>query len=274
MNLKLLKKIITILALGIVAASSAAIAADGKPYSNEWIEGRVQGALAYNTFLDSTDVTVGMENGVAKLVGTVPSEVERELAERIAMNVDGVKTVQNMIKVDPDLAPRGRSESLQRISDATTTAAVRTRLLSNKNMHNMNIQISTKDGIVSLNGAVSSLAQKESAEQIALNTRDVLDVRNDLKIDDANTIAERANNASVNVAREVSDAWISSKIRTTLLLSSDFPGSNVSVNTSKGKVTLNGYARNTAQRAAIEGSVNDFLGVTAVQNNLTIKKTS
>lgn len=272
MKLKIFKRVITTLTLALVIGSSLALAADGKPYTNEWIEGRVQGALAYNIFLDSTDVSVKMDSGVAKLVGTVPSEIERELAENIAMNIDGVKTVQNMIEINPELAPRGRSDNLQRIFDATTTAAVRTRLLSNKNMHNMNIQISTKDGVVSLNGLVSSLSQKESAEQIALNTRSVLDVRNELEISETSTIAEKANNVSTKVVREVSDAWISSKIRATLLLSSDFPGSNVSISTNKGKVTLNGYARNSAQRAAIEGSVNEFVGVSEVQNNLTIKK--
>lgn len=272
MEHKILYKRIVLTALTFVLSISSALAATGKPLTNEWIEGRIQGALAYNTYLDSSDLIVEMNKGIATLTGAVPSNIERELAETIAMNVDGVKIVQNNIRVVPDLAIRSRPDSVQKIFDATTTAAVKSRLMGSKSMHDMNIQISTKNGVVLLTGTVASIPQKDAAEQITLNTRDVRDVQNELKIADAQTLAEKASNASVNVSRDVSDSWISSKIRTSLLFSSDFPGSSVSVTTDKGKVTLEGYARNATQRTEIEGSINDFIGVREVENNLKLKK--
>ncbi|MDZ4784531.1 MAG: BON domain-containing protein [bacterium] len=271
MRLKTIKNNFVKITLPAFFCAAVLSAAPGKPLSNEWIEGRIQGALAYNTYLDSSDLDAEMDSGIATLSGAVPSEIERDLAEVIAMNIDGVTSVQNKIKIDPELGPRSRPDSVQKMIDATTTAAVKTRLLTTKSMHDMKILISTKNGIVSLSGNVTSLPQKEAAEKIALNTRDVLDVNNELKIEDAKSLAEKANNASVNVAREVSDSWISSKIRTSLMFSSDFPGSSVSINTKKGTVTLKGYARNATQSAEIEKSINEFLGVREVKNDLKIK---
>lgn len=265
----LLRKSLALLALPVLFGASIAAAASGKPLSNEWVAGRIHGALAYNVYLDSADLSVEVEKGTATLTGAVPSDVERELAESIAMNVEGVKSVQNRITIDPDLAPRSRPESVQRIVDATTTAAVKSRLLTSKSMHDMDIHIMTKDGIVSLTGTVSTVPQKDIAEQVAFNTREVRDVKNELKISDPQTLSEKARNASVNISRDVSDTWISSKIRSSFLFRSDFPGSSVS--TTKGKVTLEGYARNSDQRAAIEGSVNDFYGVREIENNLKLK---
>jgi len=271
MRLSVLKKGLILMALPLIFGATIATAAPGKPLSDEWIEGRIQGAMAYNTYLDSADLSVGMDKGVATLSGAVPSDVERELAEAIAMNISGVKSVENEIKVDPELAMRTRPDSVQKIMDATTTAAVKNRLLASKSVHEMDVKITTKNGIVSLSGTVATLPQKNMAEQIAYDTRNVQDVKNELKIADAQTLSEKARNASVSVSRDLSDSWISSKIRTSLLFSSAFPRSNVSVNTNKGKVTLEGYAQNAEQRAAIETAVNDFLGVREVQNNLKLK---
>jgi len=264
--------VLTPLAIGATLNASVAFAAPGKPLSDEWIEARAEGAIAYNTYLDSSDISVDVSKGQAILSGTVPSETERDLAQQITASIDGVSTIENRIKVDPEVAPRSRPASSQRIIDATTTAAVKTRLLANKTMRDMEVQISTKEGIVTLTGTVGSLAQKEVAERVTYNTRDVRDVQNDLKVADAVTMREKANNASVNVGNEVSDSWVSSKIRASLLFSSDFPGSNVNVRTEKGVVTLEGHARTTTQRDEIGRMVNDFVGVRTVENNLKLKQ--
>jgi hyperosmotically inducible protein len=267
---QILRKIATatiVLALG----TTMAIAASGKPLSKEWLEGRVQGALAYNTYLDSSDLSVEMKEGTAILTGSVPSSIESELAEAIASNVEGVKKVRNDIIVDSTWVPKDRPVWSQNAIDATITAAVKSRLLTSKSMKDMQIEISTRQGIVTLAGTVGTSLQKDVAEQITFNTRDVRDVKNKITIDEKLTFAEKAQNAAVNIARDIDDAWISSKIRSSLFVGSDFPGSSVSVSTTKGKVTLEGYARNVTQRTAIENSVSDFVGVQEVKNNLTIR---
>lgn len=272
MKQKLSGNLLFIIAASLILGASIAVAAPGRPMSDEWLAGRIQGALSYNTYLDSSDLSVDVKDGNAILTGTVSSDTERELGQQITSSIDGVSSVDNRITVDPDVAMRARPEWVQHAVDATTTAAVKSRLLANKNMHDMNIQITTKDGVVALTGTVSSLPQKESAEKIAFNTRDVRDVRNDLKIADAKSVGEKLNNASESVSREVSDSWISSKIRSSLLFSSDFPGSSVSVSTNKGTVTLEGSARSSNQRSDIESMVNDFVGVRAVNNRLNVRQ--
>lgn len=272
MKQKLYRNGLFIIAASLILGVSVAVAAPGRPMSDEWLAGRIQGALSYNTYLDSSDLSVEVKDGNAILTGTVASDTERELGQQITSGIDGVASVDNRIKVDPEVTMRARPEWVQRAVDATTTAAVKSRLLANKNMHDMDIQIMTKDGVVALTGTVSSLPQKESAEKIAFNTRDVRDVRNDLKIADAKSVGEKMNNASENVSREVSDSWITSKIRSSLLFSSDFPGSSVSVTTNKGNVTLEGFARSSNQRNEIERMVNDFVGVRGIDNRINVRQ--
>lgn len=239
--------------------------------SDEWIAGRAHGAISYNRYLDSSDVSVDVDDGAAVLSGVVSSDIERDLAQQITEDIEGVVSVENRIIVDPDLSLRSRPERIQRAIDATTTAAVRDRLLSNRVMHDMSIRITTKDGIVVLNGTVASLSQKESAGQIAFNTRDVIDVKNDLLIEDAKSRSEKLNNASVNISREISDSWITAKIRNFLLFSSAYSGSVVSVQTDKGDVVLEGVARSAAQRDEITKMVSDVVGVKTVANNLILR---
>lgn len=274
MDSEMLRKKLTLGCAFIIVTSSSALAAPGKPMSDQWVSGRIQGALSYNTYLDSSDLSVDYRGGDAVLTGVVSSETERELAEQIAANVDGVATVDNQIKVDPEIAVRNRPDWIQRGIDATTTAAVKTRLLNNKSMHDMDIRIETKDSIVGLSGTVSSQEQKQRAEVIALNTRDVRDVKNDLLVSAPSTEGETKTSASADLSRRISDSWITSKIRSALYFSSDFPGSSVSVQTVNHKVTLEGHARSSAQRADIGAMVNDFLGVTGVDNLLVVKSSS
>ena len=269
--MELINKSLNIIAATMALGTSIAFAAPGEPYTEEWVEGRVHGALSYNKYLDSTDIEVDNNKGAITLSGKVSSDTERDLAEQVASSMEGVSSVSNKIEVDLDLAPRSRPAWLQKNIDATTTAAVKSRLMANKDMHDMNIHIVTRDGIVALSGTVSSLAQEEKAKEITYNTRDVMDVKSELKIADASTLSEKANNASVNVSRAVSDTWISSKIRSSLIFNSDFPGSSINVSTTNGKVTLEGFARNPAQRNEIEKTINDFYGVREVQNNLKVR---
>jgi osmotically-inducible protein OsmY len=248
-----------------------AYSAPGKPYSDEWYAGRIEGALAYNSYLDSTDLGVDVEAGTATIKGTVASDTERDLAEQITASVEGIKIVSNKIEVDPELAPRSRPVWLQKSMDATTTAAVKSRLSANKNLASTKVDVLTKDAIVVLKGSVANSNQKEIAQQIAMSTRDVKEVQNDLTILNTETLVDKAENVGTKVSRAVSDTWVSSKIRSSLLFSSDYPGSNISVHTNNGKVTLKGHVKSSAQSNKIAESVNEFVGVRSVENELRVR---
>jgi osmotically-inducible protein OsmY len=69
--------------------------------------------------------------------------------------------------------------------DATTTAAVKSKLVRNSSTTGLEIDVDTREDVVTLSGSVKSDEEKQLAEQLARNTGDVKDVRNLLVVDDS-----------------------------------------------------------------------------------------
>jgi osmotically-inducible protein OsmY len=63
---------------------------------------------------------------------------------------------------------------------------MKSKLLANTNTHGLKIDVDTRGDVVTLAGAVSSSEEKQLAEQIARNTGDVKDVRNQLVVQRSN----------------------------------------------------------------------------------------
>jgi hyperosmotically inducible protein len=74
------------------------------------------------------------------------------------------------------------TKSAQPISDTVITTKVKAELAKDKATKATDINVETKNGIVSLNGAVASLAEKEKAEHDARTVKGVVDVSNNLRV--------------------------------------------------------------------------------------------
>jgi osmotically-inducible protein OsmY len=61
---------------------------------------RVKLALIANSSADGLRIDVGTENGVVSLRGSVDSNQQSQLAEKIAENTEGVSSVENHLKVE------------------------------------------------------------------------------------------------------------------------------------------------------------------------------
>lgn len=123
------------------------------------------------------------------------------------------------------------------------------------------IGVSVHDGVVTLNGAVSSYAQKLAAGTAALNTRGVTAIANDIEVvygvnHDDGDIAERARNA--------------------LLLNAKVPANKIQIQVTNGIVRLSGTVDWEFQRAAAHQTVAAVEGVRSVIDNvgLPIRPTS
>lgn len=94
---------------GSLALTGMAHAAgDGQPgqsvgeyASDAALTTKVKAAFVGQKELSALDISVETLNGVTMLSGTVGTPAEVELAERVAADVEGVKKVNNQIKVDP-----------------------------------------------------------------------------------------------------------------------------------------------------------------------------
>ncbi|MBL8036614.1 MAG: BON domain-containing protein [Nitrospira sp.] len=70
----------------------------------------------------------------------------------------------------------------QTVSDASITAAVQSKLTADKASNFPRIDVDTERGVVSLNGVVKSITDKEEAGRIASQVSGVRRVNNNLQI--------------------------------------------------------------------------------------------
>jgi hyperosmotically inducible protein len=70
----------------------------------------------------------------------------------------------------------------ENVDDASTTAAVKTKLVADKAANLTRIDVDTNNGIVYLNGTVDSPQQKTKAEELASQVKGVKKVVNNLQI--------------------------------------------------------------------------------------------
>jgi osmotically-inducible protein OsmY len=152
------------------------------------IHGKLEATYALNRHLSAFAIDTDVDNGVVTLSGTVPTDIDRDLATEIARGVEGVKAVNSERLVSAANA-RDTSEKGQRrqafaawVDDTTTAAAVKSKLIGNDNIRARDIDVDSEDDVVTLRGHVESDEQSQLAEQLARNTEEVRDVRNELVI--------------------------------------------------------------------------------------------
>lgn len=154
--------------------------------NDAWIDTRLETAYLFNPHLNNFTIKTEVENGEVSLTGKVRSEIDKDLASEIAKSLDGVSSVDNQLEVVADLAEVDQSDGdrdfLQKVSDATTTTQVKTKLIANENITAKSINVDTRNQVVRLTGEVNSQAQKQLAEYIARNTSSVKSVHNELEV--------------------------------------------------------------------------------------------
>jgi osmotically-inducible protein OsmY len=154
--------------------------------NDAWIDTRLETAYLFNPHLNNFTIKTEVEGGDVSLTGKVRSEIDKDLASEIAKSLDGVSSVDNKLEVVADLAeveqPDVDRDFLQKVSDATTTTQVKTKLIANENITAKSINVDTRNQVVRLSGEVNSQAQKQLAEYIARNTSSVKSVQNELEV--------------------------------------------------------------------------------------------
>jgi osmotically-inducible protein OsmY len=120
------------------------------------------------------------------------------------------------------------------------------------------INIKSKDGAVALTGTVSEESHKSLAQETVASLPGVKGVDNRLEV-------------KGELPAEKSDAWISTKVKNTLLFHRSV-SALTEVNTKDGIVTLKGDADNQAQKDLTTEYAKDVDGVKDVQNEMTVSK--
>jgi hyperosmotically inducible protein len=133
------------------------------PYVQEAVEdaavaASVKAAYALNRDLAYRAIRVEARSGNVILRGAVGTESEKSAAASIAESVEGVRTVENLLEIQPSLtsqSPSSRSLG-ETLDDAALAAKVRTALRLDKETRPLRLEVSARGGAVVVGGSVPS----------------------------------------------------------------------------------------------------------------------
>lgn len=160
-------------------------------------------------------------------------------------------------------------------SDAGITTSVKSRLAADDTVKAYQIDVDTKDRVVTLSGNVPSTAAKEQAVQIARATNGVASVVDNLTVTSAASDRGLGGSAAATAGRVgdiASDATITSSLKTKLLADPDVAGLQIDVDTKDGIVTLTGKVKTAAEKAEALRIARETDGVKSVVDKLTMGK--
>jgi hyperosmotically inducible protein len=250
------------LGIALVLGMAPALAADKsveQAVAEARLEGQIGTAILLNRHLNPFEIDVDVEGDTAILTGVVDESIDRELAERVAKNAKGIARVDNRITIDAETTGRVRADGDRDfgevLEDASITASVKSRLLWNDVTDGLDIEVDTVDHRVTLTGDATTQAEKDMATRLAMRTDGVRGVDNKIVVKPST--APKPENAD----ERVSDTWITTKVKSSLLMSTNVDGLDLSVETKDGVVTLTGQASSTAERDLAVEIAKDIKGV-------------
>jgi len=170
----------------IIAVVAFLAGCNSQAIDDSAITAKVKSKLATDTQTSAIRISVETKEGVVTLTGNVPSDTEKSKAETLAKNTDGVRRVQNEIKITPesssnvgDKAGEAAKEAGEAISDAAILAKLKTKLMADGIT---GTDVDVTNGAVVLKGQVEDPQKKAKAEELARNTSGVKDVKNELTV--------------------------------------------------------------------------------------------
>ncbi len=188
---RVLTLLLVLLLVGVVAYLVFAYYGKAQPAAQNMIQsaadvattGKVKSNFALSKRLSGYDISVDTHNDVVTLIGQVPSEIDKELAESVAADTTGVQSVVNQLQVEPGLPPSeaGRRASA-RVADLEIKADLREKLANSTELRGQSIQINVQDRVVTLSGQVATTVQKNGAEQVTRSITAVSNVINNLAV--------------------------------------------------------------------------------------------
>ena len=146
------------------------------------IEASVDTAFMLNENVSARKIAVKSERGHITLTGTVVSAAEAELAQKIAEDVEGVVSVKLNLNVEGKVEQAGDRSLVEKVDDARVVAQVRAALMVNRNIDSTEIEVSSREGIVTLAGIVRGGAEKDLAHRITEDCWGVKGVVNELRV--------------------------------------------------------------------------------------------
>ena len=164
-------------------------AKSGNAITDGWITMKVHSQFIPEDALSDSDIDVDTNAGVVTLTGTVPTEAGRTRAVAIAKATDGVKSVNDKLRIGPEdgkAAARDTTAAAntgaRKVNDGWITSKIYTQFLGENSLEDSDIDVDVVKGVVTLKGTVRSDAGRSRAVAIAKATDGVKSVNDTLKV--------------------------------------------------------------------------------------------
>jgi hyperosmotically inducible protein len=148
----------------------------GNTLRDSWLTTKTKTKLVADGRVKARRITVETYAGVLTLRGKVESAEEKSAAEGISRNVDGVKSVTNLLQVVP-LGQRRLVDA----QDQDIVEAAKARVARDEQLQAADFKIRSDNGMVTLLGAVPDARTKSRAAELVRSIPGVKTVRNELR---------------------------------------------------------------------------------------------
>jgi osmotically-inducible protein OsmY len=227
--------------------------------TDDRIQDSAKKSYVFKTYLSDDAIKTESKDGAVTLTGTVAVASHKSLAQDTVEGLPGVKSVDNQLLV--------KGEAPVEHSDAWLAVKVKSALLFHRNVSYSATNVFVQDGIVSLRGEASSIAQRELTTEYAKDVEGVKEVKNEM------TIAATPGKPGDTLGEKIDDASITAQVKGSLLAHRSTSAIKTKVQTTDGVVTVGGIAKNAAEKSLVTKLVTDVNGVSSVVNNMTIDTT-
>jgi hyperosmotically inducible protein len=148
------------------------------------------------------------------------------------------------------------------VADSWITAKTKIALFADDRVSGMDVNVTTINGIVKLNGKVDSTQAKAAAEEVARGIDGVRQVQNNLQV----VAAERRDRVDAR------DEEITKRVQERIAQDSRLRNDNVNVTTNAGVVRLTGDVETMSMSVAASEVARRVPGVRSVRNEIAVKR--
>lgn len=214
--------------------------------TDQELQEQVENALDWEPSIDAGEIDVFVEDNVVTLSGRVGSYAQKLAAERVTLEVYGVKGVANDLEII--LAP------VYERTDTEIAKAAVAALQWNTVVPPDRVTVSVTDGWVTLNGRLDWQYQRTAAER---TVRELIGVRG------------VTSNVTVEPSR-AGAADVQTQIEAAFTRSAEIDARRIAVTAQNGQVTLTGNVRSWAERQEATRAAWAAPGVRQVIDHLAV----
>ncbi len=206
----------------------------------------VEAELSWDPRITEPEIGVAVRDGVVTLSGFVKSYAQRIAAEHAAERVSGVRALAEELRV--------KLPGTVDLSDTDIAHRALSALEWDIEVPDSRIKLRVDKGWIVLEGEVGWQFERVAAERAVRYLSGVKGVTN-----------------QIHIASHVSTYDVSKRIKDALQRSADSDAASIEVEANAGRVTLRGIVHSWAERADAERAAWGAVGVTNVDDRLTVR---